>query len=964
MAPTRPLVAQQVKACHDAVGFPENETAEMSGSSNSECRRKLWSSKRVFYATPQTVINDLNSGVLNPNRIVLLVIDEAHKALKKYAYCLVVHRISQTQCHFRILALSATPGRDTKSVQHVINNLRIAHVEVRTEDDPEVEKYTHARLIERVLCQASAAARDLEAKMNELCRPILTRLERAGAIRSNDANKVKPYNIVTAMQQHANLSHVSYVDLALAQKLLIAFHALLSYGPDGCANKLEAMRASAEHARKQISNGQTASSLDRALIRLIDTCEFSQCHAILHNKKKTEDSQEHCKTTKLREILIDHFERARAARAESRAMIFTGTRQSVDEIATALDPQKALTDSSLAITSNRLIRVQRFVGQASMKQSVQRQAVERFHTGHCNVLVATCVAEEGLDIGSVDLCIFYDQIGSPIRLTQRMGRTGRKRTGRVVLLVQPGEIDKFDAGNKKNLHLVQCLRSANSALTLRTDLNKRMVPKSLVPDFPQLIRSQLVIDEWHVSQVAGACGGAKRRRQKSNTAALLCASQLVLRDWQLSPDQHDAFFDRPGWFPFQTLCHYKPKLADGWRRTARSGRAVQRRQARVQHSDLIHSTSIRLDSLRNLNHFVRFQVWETFYDERRLSVHNGDHNFLQYVQDNDDQQMHHETNGLDLLSDSDDNDDNKNKVSSKKNEENFDVWGWDADSDDNDKAQEKKPHDLFGWDNPDDLIEQKKNGKVMDLFGWDESQQECLPKTKEPASMFGLDEVPSSQPAAAASSSASQQSRHSQLAVTKSIPSPAFALPSPPIAPIPQPKPILQQPPLPRPPFVQRPVPKPSVIPVAGVSPPIHPMKTPQYQPPSSQSAIQPQLCVPSNTLNSTQKQCPSETSRPQLSKLPLVSKPQLPAPPKAKRAQLPVSLASAKSQEPPLAVPTPPIATETSTQRNQLLTSDQRARAQRNREMALEKMRAKRLRLSSSTGQSPAPSSHSTAHL
>ena len=40
----------------------------------------------------------------------------------------------------------------------------------------------------------------------------------------------------------------------------------------------------------------------------------------------------------------------------------------------------------------------------------------------------TCIAEEGLDIGAVDVCVFYDQVGSPISMVQRMGRTARKRT--------------------------------------------------------------------------------------------------------------------------------------------------------------------------------------------------------------------------------------------------------------------------------------------------------------------------------------------------------------------------------------------------------------------------------------------------------------------------------------------------------------------------------------------------------
>jgi ERCC4-related helicase len=46
---------------------------------------------------------------------------------------------------------------------------------------------------------------------------------------------------------------------------------------------------------------------------------------------------------------------------------------------------------------------------------------------------------KGLDIAEVDLIVFFEAIASPIRYTQRCGRTGRKRSGRVVMLVTEGQ---------------------------------------------------------------------------------------------------------------------------------------------------------------------------------------------------------------------------------------------------------------------------------------------------------------------------------------------------------------------------------------------------------------------------------------------------------------------------------------------------------------------------------------------
>lgn len=55
-----------------------------------------------------------------------------------------------------------------------------------------------------------------------------------------------------------------------------------------------------------------------------------------------------------------------------------------------------------------------------------------FRSGKCNTLIATCVAEEGIDVGEVDFIVCFDVNNkNPIRFVQRIGRTGRKRQGKV-----------------------------------------------------------------------------------------------------------------------------------------------------------------------------------------------------------------------------------------------------------------------------------------------------------------------------------------------------------------------------------------------------------------------------------------------------------------------------------------------------------------------------------------------------
>ena len=57
-------------------------------------------------------------------------------------------------------------------------------------------------------------------------------------------------------------------------------------------------------------------------------------------------------------------------------------------------------------------------------------------------MLSTSVAEEGIDIPAVDLVVLYEPVPSEVRMIQRRGRTGRKRTGKVKVLITEGTRDE------------------------------------------------------------------------------------------------------------------------------------------------------------------------------------------------------------------------------------------------------------------------------------------------------------------------------------------------------------------------------------------------------------------------------------------------------------------------------------------------------------------------------------------
>ncbi|XP_073683588.1 Fanconi anemia group M protein-like [Garra rufa] len=151
MAPTKPLVAQQIQACYGVMGIPQEHMAELTGSTAAQQRRELWRSKRVFFLTPQVMVNDLTRNTCPAAHVKCVVIDEAHKATGNHAYCQVIRELRNQTQQFRILALSATPGGDVKAVQQVISNLLISHIELRSEDSPDVQTHVHQRSLEKIV---------------------------------------------------------------------------------------------------------------------------------------------------------------------------------------------------------------------------------------------------------------------------------------------------------------------------------------------------------------------------------------------------------------------------------------------------------------------------------------------------------------------------------------------------------------------------------------------------------------------------------------------------------------------------------------------------------------------------------------------------------------------------------------------------------------------------------------------
>ncbi|XP_047175299.1 DEAD-box ATP-dependent RNA helicase FANCM-like [Vigna umbellata] len=190
-APSRPLVMQQIEACHNIVGIPQEWTVDMTGQLSPPKRAQFWKTKRVFFVTPQVLEKDIHSGTCLVKCLVCLVIDEAHRAMGNYAYCEAVRELMAVPVQLRILALTATPGSKQQTVQAVIDNLHISRLEYRSETDHDVMSYVHNRKIELIQVVMGPEAAEINNKFMEAIRPIVARLTNIGVIQNRDYRTVR-----------------------------------------------------------------------------------------------------------------------------------------------------------------------------------------------------------------------------------------------------------------------------------------------------------------------------------------------------------------------------------------------------------------------------------------------------------------------------------------------------------------------------------------------------------------------------------------------------------------------------------------------------------------------------------------------------------------------------------------------------------------------------------------------------
>jgi ERCC4-related helicase len=437
LAPTRPLVVQHTRSVAASLFAPE--PLSLTGAIPPDRRADLLRPPQVVVATPQVVANDLIEGGFPLATFSLLVFDEAHRAVGDYPY-VALGRANREGPNARVLAMTASPGGSLARIREVWNHLGIERFEYRTDRSPDVVPYVHGIGVETVTVAMPVEVQDLAIRLRSAAQRPVDVLRQLGYVSGNDAGRRTLLDIGAGLHRaiaEERASGASTPNLwkavtaqATAMKTLHALELIESQGVDSLREFL---------ARQTPTEGKRMTPAQRSFLTDPDVVEVQ--------RRLDRITLEHPKIARTVEIVGEELRKNPAARV----IVFGQYRDTVDRLVGELEK---LGDAA--------VRPARFVGQAThgddvgLSQKEQVRVLDAFRSGEVNCLVATSVAEEGLDIPATDLVVFYEPVPDVIRTIQRRGRTGRARTGRVLVLVAEGTRDvgmnRGASGRERRMH--------------------------------------------------------------------------------------------------------------------------------------------------------------------------------------------------------------------------------------------------------------------------------------------------------------------------------------------------------------------------------------------------------------------------------------------------------------------------------------------------------------------------------
>jgi ERCC4-related helicase len=451
LSPTKPLVEQHAAFFKDTLNIPPETVVLFTGNTDPGKRENMWEKAQLVISTPQVIENDLLGKKISLDKVSCIIFDEAHRATGNYSYVYIAEKYIQQSPDPLVLGITASPGSNTEKIQEVCTNLHLKSVEIRTDSDPDVKPYIFEKDIEWIYVSIPIEMKGLKDLMDKVLNDRLAKLREFGLI-SNLQKRLSKREMLD-LQARLQTQLRSFPDKKIYQGIsLLAEIFKVSHAIE--ISETQGASALSKYFER-LENEARSKSGSKAAKRLMEDLSMRQA---VHHLGGCDGNNP--KLNSVRELVEKQIMDA----PQSRVIVFTNYRDTAELVANSLKDVPG-------------IKPIRFVGQASkykdtgLTQKQQVEIIQKFKDGEYNTLVATSVAEEGLDIPATDLVVFFEPIPSEIRSIQRKGRTGRKHAGRVVILMAKGSKDEAYhwSSNRRERQMITTMKNLDVDMSSQKD---------------------------------------------------------------------------------------------------------------------------------------------------------------------------------------------------------------------------------------------------------------------------------------------------------------------------------------------------------------------------------------------------------------------------------------------------------------------------------------------------------------
>jgi len=422
LAPTRPLVEQHLESFTNNLPKDWADIQLFTGKTPATKRKKIYQTAEFIFSTPQCISNDLKNNLYSLDDVSLLIFDECHRCLKNYAYNFIAQKYKQQATNRRVLGLTASPGSKKEIITKVCENLGIKAVEIRTRESEDVKPYLQELEFEKIDVEFPPEFEEIRCLLKEIYNDKVEILRKRKVLFSY-ASKTKLIEVQRKIFRALNSGTKSPNMMIAVSACAVAIklqHALELLETQTLASFLLYMQDLFKQAAQKKSKG---------VQKLVKDTRFTKAYTLA-----TTITFEHPKLEILKQIITKQIK----TNPQAKIIVFSQFRDTVKKISDTLNQ---IPDVKADIFVGQAIRGQG-KNATGLKQSEQKQMIQDFSEGKINILVATSIAEEGLDIPEVSEVIFYEPVPSAIRSIQRAGRTARLMPGALKILVTKNTRDQ------------------------------------------------------------------------------------------------------------------------------------------------------------------------------------------------------------------------------------------------------------------------------------------------------------------------------------------------------------------------------------------------------------------------------------------------------------------------------------------------------------------------------------------